>query len=119
MVQNIGVIFESLLQKHEDKYERAKYASLVKSIVEDVGNFGYILKHLEKYNHNHRIKTQLLNCLYLYLKINIPVQQGSSIQEEDKGKDSININQTFIAQIKGYLNSHHIQEFVSDLRIDL
>ena len=116
MVENIGVVFESLLEKHEDKYERGKYASLVKSIVEDVGNFRYILQHLQKYNHNHRIKTELLNCLHLYLKIHMPAQQGSSIHEEDKSKENISINQTFIGEIKKYFNSHQIQEFVSDLR---
>jgi hypothetical protein len=96
-IENFGLVIDSLVEKHEDKYERSKYAALLKKIIEEPDNFLFLLGHLEKYGSNNAIKTELLKCIYSFLRIHEPAKSGSKIHElEANPAEIIHLNPQFL-----------------------
>jgi hypothetical protein len=83
-IENFGLVIDSLVEKHEDKYERSKYAALLKKIIEEPDNFLFLLGHLEK-------------CIYSFLRIHEPAKSGSKIHElEANPAEIIHLNPQFL-----------------------
>ena len=111
------MFIEALVEKHEDKYEKFKYAILLKNIIEHVDNFDFLLPRLEKHDCNRVIKTELLGCVHSYLKIHLPVKQGSNLYEKEGAPpDNIKLSASFLLSLKKYIADHPIASFISDIR---
>lgn len=46
IVENVSELLESLVQKHEDKYEKAKYANMIRNMMKEINNLVFLLDHL-------------------------------------------------------------------------
>jgi ribosomal protein S10 len=114
-IESFAAFIESLVEKHEDKYEKVKYAKLIREILEQSDNFLFLFDQFESHQHNRTIKIETLHCLNAFLRLHLPSKNNSKISEEEiPAADSTPLNQIFAQALLKWLSSHMVHEFVSD-----
>lgn len=103
------------MQKHEDRYEKTKYSSLIRTLMaESFQDFGFLLHVLETYSKNSTIKSEVLHCIEAILRIHETAKPGSKIHEQEQNIEPIELVPEFKEHLLAYLRKHPVKEFVSD-----
>lgn len=82
-VESLGGFIEGLVEKHEDKYEKAKYARLIRSILDRSHQFNFLFSLFDAHPLTHSTRLHLLRAIEALLRIHLPSKQQSKLSEEE------------------------------------
>lgn len=114
--ESFAGFIESLVEKHEDKYEKAKYAKLIRSVLDRSDLFLFLFQQFDAHPHRPSLQLHLLRSIEAFLRIHLPPKQTSKISEEEGAPEAYTLKESFSEGLKNWLCSHMVHEFVSGSR---
>lgn len=70
---------ESLVEKHQDKYEKAKYSKLIGRLLDRSEAFLFLFAQFDAHLHHRTIRLHTLHALEAFLRIHLPAAPHSKL----------------------------------------
>lgn len=117
-LESFSELMDTLLEKHEDKYDQAKYVPLLKELMTKTDYFIFLVEELDS-KPTPRAQQLLLRTVETYLKIFLPVKQEKVGWEEPTNYPPPPLDEAMLKSLKAFLMAHPVGEFVNDNRMTL
>lgn len=80
--ESLANFIEGLVEKHEDKYEKAKYSRLIRNIIDRSNTFLFLFALFDAHLTRRDTRLYLLRAIEAFLRIHLPSKQLSKLSEE-------------------------------------
>ena len=105
--ESLAGFIESLVEKHEDKYEKAKYARLVRMLLERSHTFLFLFAAAPPAACLPRLR-----CIDALLRAHLPTKPLSRLShEDDPPSDACPLQPALADALSQWLTNHHVHEF--------